>query len=146
MFRYVNETDGYDRENTVSDQTLEKMSAQLLTMVSTVYQTKMSLASRMIVKGLAREQLKTIESTMRTAKNSGSLDARQKAEEKGIVHLLDNPLLCRPDKKEDPVMFLLSLMKPIILKQLGGKSVVITAQSDTITSISTETANTGCKR
>ena len=145
LFRYTNETDNYDRENVVTDSTLETMSTQLLTMISTIYQSKMNPAVRMIVKGLAREQLKSLETTMRTAKSSGSLEARKKAEEKGLAHLLDNPLLCRPDKKEEPVIFLLTLLRPIVLSQLRSKSIAVTAQNNTITSITSETTHTGCK-
>lgn len=145
LFRYINETDNYDRENVVTDSTLETMSAQLFTMISTIYQTKMNPAIRLIVKGLAREQLKSIETTMRTAKNSGSLEARKKADEKGLSHLLENPLLCRPEKKEDPVIFLLTLLRPIMLSQVRSKSIVVTAQNNTVTSIASEATHTGCK-
>ena len=144
IFRYINETDTYDSKNVVSDSTLDTMSAQLLTMVSAIYQSKMNPAGRLLVKAMAREQLKSIETTMRTAKSSGSDEARKKAEEKGLSHLLENPLLCRPDKKEDPVIFLLSLLRPIILKQLKEKDIVVTAQNNTITSLTAATSHTGC--
>lgn len=146
IFRYVNESDSYDRENVVTDDLLDTMSNQILTLVSDIYHKKTSAASRLIVKGIAREQLKSLETTMRTAKNSGSDEARKKAEEKGILHLLDNPVLCRPDKKEDPVLFLLSLLRPIILSQLQGKTIVVTTQNNAVTSFTSETENTSCKR
>lgn len=145
LFRYINETDNYDCENVVTDNLLETMSAQFLTMVSTIYQLKMNPAIRLIVKGLAREQLKSMETTMRTAKSNGSIEAKKKAEEKGLAHLLENPLLCRPDKKEDPVMFLLTLLRPIILNQLRSKNIVVTAQNYAITSFTAQTENTSCQ-
>lgn len=143
IFTYSGES--VQEENTVSDQSLDAMSKQLLVLAGDIYRSKMSGAVRLLVKGFAREQLKSLETAMRNAKNSGLDEARIKAEEKGITHLLDNPLLCRPDKKDDPVLFLLELIRPIMVQQLRGKNVVVSTQNHTVTSVSISTPDSGCE-